>query len=269
MRCATASSTSRGAGRRCPGCRSAGMRLIEKGLLVGTVTRPMIRKRLRAWRRRAEAATVRAMRRVVLRHAEPPAALGLEKIGSGYGGWIVPTAAIRPELDLLRRRRRRGHHVRPRAHRARRLRRVRLRPDASRGRPRGGRTPRDEPRFRFMPVGLWSEDTTLRFFAPRNPKHVSHSVVNLQRTKDVLRGAVPEPAERHARAGPRPRSTSSSSTSRAPSTTVVQSMLEAGIRPDRRVPGDRPARQAAGVLADRPPHPRRRATSSSPWTAGT
>lgn len=36
--------------------------------------------------------------------------------------------------------------------------------------------------FHFMPVGLWSEDTTLRFYAPRDPAHVSHSVVNLQKT---------------------------------------------------------------------------------------
>jgi FkbM family methyltransferase len=42
----------------------------------------------------------------------------------------------------------------------------------------------DQPRFHFMPVGLWSRDAVLRFFAPRNPDHVSHSVVNLQGTSD-------------------------------------------------------------------------------------
>ncbi|NIA69014.1 FkbM family methyltransferase [Pelagibius litoralis] len=36
--------------------------------------------------------------------------------------------------------------------------------------------------FRFLPVGLWSEDTVLRFYAPRDPAHVSHSIVNLQET---------------------------------------------------------------------------------------
>jgi FkbM family methyltransferase len=30
--------------------------------------------------------------------------------------------------------------------------------------------------FHFVPVGLWSEDTTLRFHAPADPRHVSHSV---------------------------------------------------------------------------------------------
>ncbi|HNL39351.1 MAG TPA: FkbM family methyltransferase, partial [Saprospiraceae bacterium] len=33
------------------------------------------------------------------------------------------------------------------------------------------------------PVGLWNEDTTLRFFAPRNEAYVSHSLVNLQRSE--------------------------------------------------------------------------------------
>lgn len=39
------------------------------------------------------------------------------------------------------------------------------------------RTPHDRARLRFLPVGLWSEDTTLRFHAPQNPAWVSHSVM--------------------------------------------------------------------------------------------
>jgi len=31
--------------------------------------------------------------------------------------------------------------------------------------------------LRFVPVGLWNEDTTLRFYAPENPAHVSYSAV--------------------------------------------------------------------------------------------
>jgi FkbM family methyltransferase len=38
------------------------------------------------------------------------------------------------------------------------------------------------PNMRLLPVGLWSRDETLRFFAPRDSHHVSHSVVNLQKT---------------------------------------------------------------------------------------
>lgn len=34
----------------------------------------------------------------------------------------------------------------------------------------------DEPRFHFLPVGLWSEDSLQEFQAPANPKHVSHAI---------------------------------------------------------------------------------------------
>jgi FkbM family methyltransferase len=36
--------------------------------------------------------------------------------------------------------------------------------------------------YDFHPVGLWDADKTMRFFAPANPAHVSHSIVNLQKT---------------------------------------------------------------------------------------
>jgi FkbM family methyltransferase len=122
------------------------------------------------------------MRPIVLRHAPAPAGLGLEKIGSGYGGWIVPVTLLRPawtcycggvgeditfDLGLIER--------------------VGCNVFAFDPTPRAvahvAANAADEQRFHFMAVGLWSEDTTLRFFVPRNPKHVSHSVVNLQRTK--------------------------------------------------------------------------------------
>lgn len=38
-------------------------------------------------------------------------------------------------------------------------------------------------KYVFFKKGLWSEKKTLRFFAPKNPAHVSHSVLNLQRTE--------------------------------------------------------------------------------------
>jgi FkbM family methyltransferase len=40
----------------------------------------------------------------------------------------------------------------------------------------------DDARLRFQPVGLWDRDERLRFYAPADPAHVSHSVVNLQKT---------------------------------------------------------------------------------------
>lgn len=36
--------------------------------------------------------------------------------------------------------------------------------------------------FRIVEVGLWSTEGTQRFYAPADPQHVSHSVVNLQKT---------------------------------------------------------------------------------------
>jgi FkbM family methyltransferase len=38
----------------------------------------------------------------------------------------------------------------------------------------------------FFPVGLWSEDKTLKFFPPENSEHISHSLVNLQKTVDYI-----------------------------------------------------------------------------------
>lgn len=40
--------------------------------------------------------------------------------------------------------------------------------------------------FHFMPIGLWSAPTELRFYAPRDPAHVSHSALNLQGTDEYF-----------------------------------------------------------------------------------
>ena len=39
-----------------------------------------------------------------------------------------------------------------------------------------------DPSFHFLPYALWSTDTTLPFFPPRDARHVSHSLVDLQGT---------------------------------------------------------------------------------------
>jgi FkbM family methyltransferase len=41
-------------------------------------------------------------------------------------------------------------------------------------------------RFTFLPVGLWSTDSTVEFFVPANAGHVSHSILNLQKTNDSI-----------------------------------------------------------------------------------
>lgn len=38
----------------------------------------------------------------------------------------------------------------------------------------------------FYPYGLWRESGMVRFYAPKNSSHVSHSIVNLQNTSDYF-----------------------------------------------------------------------------------
>ena len=108
-----------------------------------------------------------------------------ERLGSDYGGWTVPIDLITHEwvcycggvgeditfdLELIRRTSCRvvAFDPTPRA-----IAHVAV---AASG----------EPRFQFVPVGLWSKDTELRFFGPRDRRHVSHSIVNLQGTSDYF-----------------------------------------------------------------------------------
>jgi FkbM family methyltransferase len=42
------------------------------------------------------------------------------------------------------------------------------------------------PQFHFLPLGLWHSDETVKFFAPQDRRHVSHSIVNLQKTRDYF-----------------------------------------------------------------------------------
>lgn len=48
------------------------------------------------------------------------------------------------------------------------------------------RTAADIPAYRFRDVGIWDRDGTVRFFAPRDTTHVSHSITNLQSTESYI-----------------------------------------------------------------------------------
>ena len=113
----------------------------------------------------------------------------LVRLGSSYGGWWVPTAALRRgtiaycagageditfDLELLRR----GCCVRTIDPTPRAIEHV-----ASLGIRNNA--------FKFAPVAVWSRAETLRLYAPRDPSHVSHSVLNLQQTD----GYIDVPAE--------------------------------------------------------------------------
>jgi FkbM family methyltransferase len=109
---------------------------------------------------------------------------GLVRLGSEYGGWWVPEASLRQgavaycagagedvtfDLALLER----GLRVTtfdptPRA-------RIHVEQLGERG-----------SGLRFVALGWWDEEAELRFYAPRDSAHVSHSALNLQRTADYF-----------------------------------------------------------------------------------
>lgn len=108
----------------------------------------------------------------------------LVRLGSSYGGWWIPRRTLVPSClvvsagvgedttfdeELLRR----GCEVWAVDPTPRAIAHVEQR-------RRTSTTLGD--RFHFLPVGLWHRDETLRFYAPANPRHVSHSIVNAQRT---------------------------------------------------------------------------------------
>lgn len=102
-------------------------------------------------------------------------------LGSGYGGWIVPEQALRPgtlcycvgagtditfDLSLARDFACDVHCFDPTPAAIAHVAEVAA---AIRG-------------FSFYPYGIWVEDTSMRFYEPIDPQHVSHSIKNLQGT---------------------------------------------------------------------------------------
>jgi FkbM family methyltransferase len=108
----------------------------------------------------------------------------LVRLGSRYGGWVVPTRAVRPgvvcyccgvgedatfDLALAEQ----GCTV------------VAVDPTPRSAEYVRGLAPLPAG-FEFVPLGVWSSRTQLRFYEPKDPAHVSHSVVNLQKTDRYL-----------------------------------------------------------------------------------
>lgn len=120
---------------------------------------------------------MRLLRTFHLRRIAQP----LVRLGSEYGGYLVPLPIVAPDwtaysvgigedasfdLDLIRRTRCtvRAFDPTPRAERY-----------------LAGLSDRP-PQLTFHPFGIWNRDGEVRFFAPRDPSHVSHSIHNLQGT---------------------------------------------------------------------------------------
>lgn len=152
-----------------------------------------MQKLLRALWRRLHIRLNRVLLPLAARPFMRQSALPLEKLGTDYGGWIVPPGAIAADwvcwlagvgedisfdLALIARCGVQAHafDFTPRA--------VRHVAKAAAG----------QSRFVFHPVGLWREDTHLQVWAPQDPKHVSYSALNLQGTQTSMEVNVRRPA---------------------------------------------------------------------------
>ena len=112
----------------------------------------------------------------------------LERIGSDYGGWVVPVDLLGADsiaycagvgedvtfdLALIERLGCEVWAMDPTEAAARHVSGIEM-----------------PARFHFLPVGVWSEDTTLRFFAPADDEHASWSALNLQHTDRSVEAPV-------------------------------------------------------------------------------
>jgi len=41
-------------------------------------------------------------------------------------------------------------------------------------------------KYHFQEIGLWEKKDEIKFYTPKNPKHVSHSFLNIQKTEDYI-----------------------------------------------------------------------------------
>jgi hypothetical protein len=128
------------------------------------------------------------------------------RLGSAHGGWTLPKSVVRPgavaicvgagediSLDVeLNRRGMQVHILDPTPRAKKHV--AEVMEAAAKG---GDRIPVDRSpsefydfagvdagRFHFLDAGVWKENTTMRFFAPANQEHVSHSIANLQHTQE-------------------------------------------------------------------------------------
>lgn len=104
-----------------------------------------------------------------------------EKLGSALGGWVIPSGMLNEDsicycvgvgedmtFDLAL------------------LERFRCRVFSFDPTPRAidyvAITAKGKPGLSFSPVGVWDQDEILHFYEPKNPLHVSYSILNLQGT---------------------------------------------------------------------------------------
>jgi FkbM family methyltransferase len=169
--------------------------------LFGRIVRAIERSRSG---RAAAPSTAATSARPAIPEPERDHGLRLEKLGSAYGGWTVPTGLIDEswicycvgvgedasfDCALVERFGCRVYAFDPTpraiAHMDELARRVRAGEEMPINNKPGTRyeiAPERLDRLVFAPFGVWSEESTQRFFVPKDDRHVSHSIVNLQKT---------------------------------------------------------------------------------------
>jgi len=154
-------------------------------------------------RRKLAALAEQSRRKRVLRELLEKSREPLRRVGTSYGGWVVPESSLLAgktavcvgagediSFDVaLNRMGLRVFTVDPTPRAAAHVRQVLA--AAASGVPVSiDNSPTehydlqgfDAGRFTFLELGLSDKNSTLRFWAPKNAKHVSHSLVNLQHT---------------------------------------------------------------------------------------
>jgi FkbM family methyltransferase len=135
--------------------------------------------------------------------------IGTTRLGSNYGGWLIPTAAgldensicylagagedISFDCALVERFGCRGRIIDPTPRAIAHFRELGEAVQAGRRFPINNSAtefydiaPRQYGKLSFLPIGLADRDGELKFFMPKDPAHVSCSTVNLQKTEDYF-----------------------------------------------------------------------------------
>lgn len=153
--------------------------------LRSTLRGPNRWQRMQAWLWRRRVALLRTLSRdpATMQPVHPRA--DLIRIGSEYGGWVIPSALLSSasicycvgvgeditfDLGLIERF---GCDVWSFDPTPRAIAHVE-------------RTATGVAEYHFSPIGLWDRRETLRFYAPANAEHVSHSALNLDRTSEFF-----------------------------------------------------------------------------------
>ncbi|MEM9654236.1 MAG: FkbM family methyltransferase [Actinomycetota bacterium] len=137
--------------------------------------------------------TIDKLRRVVLSSTIRVDDVEVRRLGSPYGGWVVPASVLEGDGWALLAGVGEDTSLEDALLRHSSLRLVSVDPT-----PRAiehMRRQATDARWEFEPVGLWSDRGKLRLYAPKNEAHVSHSIVNLQQTDRYFEAECVTPAD--------------------------------------------------------------------------